>query len=315
MRPTPARLLPVALVLTCGLAVAACGGAASSSGASGSASAGSVAAHRSVGAGTASSGVTHSAGSGGSGGSGAAPGVAAPAPTGGLAVRLPASGPDVVEHAALTVRVGKAAAVAAGASSVEALAGRDGGYVQSSSVGSGPHPTASLTVRVPDPRLPAAMASIATLGSVRHRSQSGVDVTGQVVDLAAEQVNLQSEEGAVRKILDRATKVSDVLTIQQELFSLQGEIQQLQAQRNSLANQVAYADLAVTLVAAPAAAARPTQPGVLARFWHLAAGHTVATVRGVVLAVGWAFPGLVAALVAGGLYLAARRLRRRSHAA
>ncbi|MST35109.1 DUF4349 domain-containing protein, partial [Acidimicrobiaceae bacterium USS-CC1] len=216
---------------------------------------------------------------------------------------------------ALTVRVGKAAAVAAGASTVEALAARDGGYVQASSVGSGPHPTASLTVRVPDPRLPAAMASVAALGSVRHRSQSGVDVTGQVVDLAAEQLNLQNEEGAVRKILDRATKVSDVLTIQQELFALQGEIQQLQAQRNSLANQVAYADLAVTLVAAPVAAARPPQPGVLARFWHLAAGHTVATVRGFVLAVGWAFPGLVAVLVAGGLYLAARWLRRRSQAA
>lgn len=305
MRPTPARLLPVVLVLTCGLAVAACGSGSSSSSAGGSASSGNV------GAGTASSGVTRAA----SGGSGAAPGVAAPSSGGGLAVHLPTSGPDVVEHAALTVRVGKAAAVAAGASTVESLAARDGGYVQASSVGSGPHPTASLTVRVPDARLPAAMASIATLGSVRHRSQSGVDVTGQVVDLAAEQVNLQSEEGAVRKILDRATKVSDVLTIQQELFSLQGEIQQLQAQRNSLANQVAYADLAVTLVAAPAAAARPGQPGVLARFWHLAAGHTVATVRGVVLAVGWAFPGVVAALVAAGLYLAARWLRRRSHAA
>lgn len=302
MRPTPARLLPVVLVLTCGLAVAACGGAGSSSAASGAASSGNV------GAGS----VTHAASNGGAG---AAPGLAAPAPSGGLAVHLPASGPDVVEHAALTVRVGKPAAVAAGASTVETLAARDGGYVQASSVGSGPHPTASLTVRVPDAQLPAAMASIASLGSVRHRSQSGVDVTGQVVDLAAEQVNLQSEEGAVRKILDRATKVSDVLTIQQELFSLQGEIQQLQAQRNSLANQVAYADLAVTLVAAPVAAARPGQPGVLARFWHLAAGHTVATVRGVVLAVGWAFPGVVAALVAVGLYLAARWLRRRSHAA
>lgn len=279
------RLLPLAAGLA-GLAilVAGCGGAAHSSSSSGA-------------SGTAGGSNTTTSGAGRA----ASPGPAT------LGAHVAAAGPDIVETAALQVKVG-AGAVAADAGRVTVLAAREGGYVQSSTVSSGKHPSAALTVRVPDRALPATLSAIGRFGSVLDQSQAGEDVTGQVVDLALEQANLEREARAVRAILGRASKVSDVLTIQNQLFTLQGEIQQLQAERNGLANRVAYATLAVTLTARVAPAAHP--PGTLVRFWRLASHHTVQAARGVVLAVGWFAPGLIVLAVAAGAYLAVRRRRR-----
>lgn len=215
----------------------------------------------------------------------------------------------------MTVRVERAAAVSADATRLGALAARDGGYVQSSTVSSGKDPKASLTLRVPEGRLAPVMASVAGLGTLRHRSETGQDVTGQVVDLALEQSNLEHEDHAVAAILTRAKKVADVLSIQQELFSIQGRIQQVQAERRLLSNQVTYADLAVTLTAVPVPGAHRTGLGVVARSWRLATSHTVSAARGVVLAVGWAAPGLLVVLAAIAAYAGARRLRRRSRTA
>ncbi|MHB8506661.1 MAG: DUF4349 domain-containing protein, partial [Acidimicrobiales bacterium] len=246
------------------------------------------------------------------GGAGRVAGVGGQAAT--LGVHVAPAGPDVVETAALDVTVA-GGDVAPDAARLTVLAVQEGGYVQTSAVSAGPHPVATLTVRVPNASLPATMAAVGRLGKVVDQTQAGQDVTGQVVGLALEEANLQSEERAVRSILDRASKVSDVLTIQSELFTLQGEIQQLQAQRNGLANGVAYATLAVTLTArAVPVAAHGAHPGTLARFWSLASGHTVQTVRGIFLAIGWFAPGLLVLAAAGLAYAGLRWRRRRARA-
>ncbi|MDA8061494.1 MAG: DUF4349 domain-containing protein [Actinomycetota bacterium] len=308
----PLRLPAIAAgLLALGWAVSACGavgsGSAPSSAAVG-ATAGLGGATKSAGAGFSRAAGERSASIPAASGS---PGAA----TGSSAAAASAGVPDVVEHASLSVRVAKAAALSADVTRLGVLAARDGGYVQYSTVTSGKDPAASLTLRVPDARLPAVIGSAAGLGTVRHRSESGLDVTGQVVDLALEQSNLEHEDHAVAAILARATNVADVLAISQELFDLQGQIQQVQAQRRVLSNQVAYADLAVTLTASPVPATHRPGPGVLVRAWGLATSHTAAAARAVVLAVGWAAPGLLVVLAAAAAYVAGRRLRRRSRPA
>jgi hypothetical protein len=241
--------------------------------------------------------------------SGTPSGVGSAPPAGGrLGIAVAPAGADVVRTAALAVRVKSVAALERDVVTVASLAAQAGGYVQSSDVSTDSKATATVTVRVPGSALPATMAAAATLGRVMSSTEQGADVTGQVVDLAAEQQNLQSEAAAVRGILDRATSLSDILTIQQQLFTLQGEIAQIQSQRNLLANQVQYASLALTLWAASPAKSTP-HPGLLSRFVHLAYTHTVAAVRGVVLAVGWSAPGLLLLMAAAAAYLLYRRRR------
>ena len=232
-----------------------------------------------------------------------------------LGVEVKPAGPDIVETAAEDVRV-PASDVAPDAGRLTVLAVREGGYVQSSNVSAGSHPGATLTVRVPNGSLPATMAAVGRLGTVLDQTEAGQDVTGQVVDLAMEEANLQKEVLAVRAILGHASKVSDVLAIQNELFTLQGEIQQVQAQRNGLANQVAYATLSVTLAGKVVAAGADhrARPGALARFWQLASGHTAQTVRGLFLAIGWFAPGILVLAIAGLAYAGLRWRRRRARA-
>ncbi|MDA8286786.1 MAG: DUF4349 domain-containing protein [Actinomycetota bacterium] len=293
-------LLAAVLVLGTAAVAAGCGSAGSSaSSAAGASSAGSTApAARSAIAstplaGTGSGGAVHSAA---------------------LGVEVKPAGPDIVETAAEDVAV-PASDVAPDAGRLTVLAVREGGYVQTSNVSTGPHPAATLTVRVPNGSLPATMAAVGRLGTVIDQTEAGQDVTGQVVDLALEEANLQKEALAVRAILGHASKVSDVLAIQNELFTLQGEIQQVQAQRNGLANRVAYATLSVTLAAKVAAGAHHrARPGALARFWQLASGHTVQTVRGLFLAIGWFAPGILVLAAAGLVYAGLRWRRRRARA-
>jgi len=303
MRRSP----PVLALLVCGLSatLSACGGGVGSGASAGGEdnSGSGPAAASSHKAGAAGSPAPLRAGAGGAGAT----------PT--LGVSVGAAGPDIVETGRLAVRIGAARRLHHDAAEVSALAAREGGYVQASTVTSGRAARATLTVRVPDDRLAATVAAVSALGDVTASTEDGEDVTGQVVDLAAEQANLDSEARAVRGILRRASKVADILRIQQQLFTLQGEISELSAQRNSLANQVAYASLAVTLTAHAAPAPPVRHQGTLARFWSLASSHTVAAARGLFLAVGWAAPGLVLVAAAAGGYVLVRRRRRAGLAA
>jgi hypothetical protein len=170
-----------------------------------------------------------------------------------------------------------------------------------------------VTLRVPDGAVAGTLAALGRYGTVTSTSLHGRDVTGQVVDLAAEITNLTSEEQAVRALLAKAGSVRNILSIQQSLFSLQGQIQELTAQHNSLDSQVQYATVVVALATAAPPGRVPSRPSTVARFWHLASGHTVAAVRGVFLGIGWAAPLLLLAAVLGGGWWGFRR--RQTHRA
>ena len=220
---------------------------------------------------------------------------------------------DIVENGSLAVRLRNAAGLRSSYRAITTLATDAGGFVSRSTLNDGARPTASLTVRVPNADVEALIARIGGMGTVTTQTLSGQDVTGQVVDLSVEITNLTSEEGAVRQLLSRTGSVANILTVQQQLFQLQDEVQELTAQSASLHNRVQYATVDVSLSTrgpAPAPHHRPHHPSTLSRFWHLTTSHSVALVRGVVLAIGWSAPGLVLLTLAGAVALVLRRRHR-----
>ncbi len=112
---------------------------------------------------------------------------------------------------------------------------------------------ASITLRVPSERLPAAEKELAALGRVISQSSSQDDVTQQHVDLKARLKNLQAEEARLRTFFLKATRVSEMLAIEQELSRVRGDIESMQAQITYLERQAALATLTVSL----------SQPGTL----------------------------------------------------
>jgi hypothetical protein len=311
MGPTPLR---IALVATAAVTLAACGAgspASSSAGPSG-------APERSAG-GAATPGVAPAGGLSGAASAGestAGPAIRASSSVGAaqIGTSVAAASPDVVETGTVDVRLPHAADVVTAFRAVTAMAPGADGFVASSSLLGGSRPSATLSLRVPNPELTGLTQRIAALGRVTARRQTGRDVTGQVVDLAVEIRNLDSEETAVRGLLGRARTVSSILTVQNQLFDLQGQIQELTAVSNSLDNRVEYATLAVGLSAvAPAPPPRHHrhQESVAAHFWRLARSHTIGSLRDALYAVGWAAPVLILAAVGAAGRLGWSRRRRR----
>jgi hypothetical protein len=321
-------------IVTAGLVIAAMGalsacGAASSSGAS-SAPADSHAAAGTPGRGAASTSGTSAAsgasgtygakssagGAGSAAGKGTASGQPSPAADG-LGASVGAAQAKIIKSGRIDLYVSTGADLRAAFARLTALGVGDGGFVASSSMQTGRHPSATITLRVPVATAPRAMSTIGAghFGRVTAMSLTGRDVTGEVVEVGVEITNLTSEEKAVRVLLGKAGSVRNILTIQQELFQLQGEVQELTAQSNSLDNRVEYAtvtvDLTTTKAPAPVVTAARHR-STAARFWRLASSHCVDAVRGVVLAIGWSAPLLIGLGVVAIGWLAWRR-RRRPH--
>jgi Ca-activated chloride channel family protein len=138
---------------------------------------------------------------------------------------------------------------------------------------------------------------------------NGQDVTGETINLRARIANLTAEESSLRSLMSRAGSIASILDVQDQLFTVEGEIEQLTAQASTLVNQATFATLDVSLHGAAAAAHHAARSGAIARAISLAGRNTVAMVRGVVLAVGWAFPAAVVAFLAGGVLWVRRRRR------
>jgi Domain of unknown function (DUF4349) len=196
---------------------------------------------------------------------------------------------------------------------VEKEAASVGGFVADSTSGSfdRQRPTASLVIRVPSVSFPAVFSDVARLGRVVNQNVHGQDVTGVVVNLGARIANLDAEEQALRRLVEHAGSIPNILLAENELFTVEGEIEQLTAQRASLLNQATFATLTVELTAAapPPPKVRSHRENVVLRSVKLAWHNLAVAAHGLVLAVGWGFPALVAAAL-GLLVWRVRRRRR-----
>lgn len=177
--------------------------------------------------------------------------------------------------------------------------------------------SASLLARIPESKLDQALIDLKKLGTVQSLSTDSTDVTQQTTDYAVRVANLQAAVDRLRALLAQATDTSDLIEIETALTSREGDLESMKAQRDSLAEQVAFATIAITL-SSPSQVA-PATPGT---FWDgLVAGWNslVAALSGLLIGIGAAIPWLaflgVLAIIALVIVRLTRRGRRRPVAA
>lgn len=237
-----------------------------------------------------------------------------------------------VRRADVTLEV---ADLATGAAQVRRLAAEHDGYVSTEALGlraagdvpvapAGPEaPEASdvapwpppapgqalLVLRVPQPRLDEAVASLAAIGTEVARRTSERVVEADLVDLDARVATATRSVTRVRDLMAEAGSLADVLALEVELARREGDLEALRARRDTLAGQAAQATLSVALLTPESVVAGGSAGGFAG---GLAAGWSalVAATAVALTAVGAVLPfATVAAVVAVPLLVRSRRRR------
>jgi uncharacterized protein DUF4349 len=223
---------------------------------------------------------------------------------------LPPIGPAVVKTATLDVQVPKGDFDRAFQTAMQ-VAGRFGGYVESSSTSGTRVHSGSLTIRIPSSAFGSAMGELAALGNVQSRSVSGQDVTNQYVDLNARLRTWEAQETVLLRLMKRATSVEATLRVQSNLQDVQFRIEQIKGELRVLENQTELATIdvafhepgvAIRIRQAPATQERPS----LAEAWTKAVDGFLGVLYATVVGLGYLVP---IALICLAVWLAVRRVR------
>ncbi|WP_228484801.1 DUF4349 domain-containing protein [Microbacterium cremeum] len=244
---------------------------------------------------------------------------------------------DIITTASATVSVDD---VEAAARTVGESAVAHGGYVESMSIGTDgrvypvdpmdggvvdstmPVPYtpdgAWVTVRVPADELPALVDELADTGEVTATSINRYDVTEQTVDLEARIDAAQASVDRLTELMAQAESVADLIAAESALSERQALLESYQQQLEMLETQVAMSTLTVTIV--PAIKTVDADPAGFADGVVAGWNGLVATLNGIVIALGFLLPWLVvvgvAALIVWGIVRVLRRRRvRREDAA
>lgn len=120
------------------------------------------------------------------------------------------------------------------------------GYIAHLAVTSPPDQGRSLdaTLKVPAAQLDRVLSALKKLGRIDAESQTGQEVTQQVVDLTARLSNARNSEQRLTQILrERTGKLADVLAVEEQIDNVRGQIEQMQAEQESLSHQIAFANI------------------------------------------------------------------------
>ena len=251
------------------------------------------------------------------------------------ALQLPGATDQVIKTADLGIEVAKGGVDRAW-DRVFAIAARYGGFVLSSSQGSGgPVPVplgapgvqvpqsrvsssdasagdtgfADIVIRVPANRFDQALADLASkdLGTVTRRGTSGQDVSQEFVDLGARLRNERTQEAVLLTLMARAKTVGETIAVQQQLSEVQGQIEEITGRIRYLKDQTQLATISVHLAEKGAAAIGSVDGPSFSKAWHTAMDGLVRMGSAGMIAGIWLAPfALLAAVI-----LATRRSRQR----
>jgi hypothetical protein len=174
--------------------------------------------------------------------------------------------------------------------------------------------SARLTLRIPAAAFDRTLTAIKRQGHVRNVSIGSTDVTARVTDYGVRIANLRTSIARLQQLLSTATSSSALVEIESALTDRQGSLEQLLAQQRTLADQVTFATLSVSVVV-PAAA--PKQgPADFVGGLVAGADGLFSTAGALAIGLGVVLPWLVVlgalGALAGGIV---RVVRRRTRAA
>lgn len=182
--------------------------------------------------------------------------------------------------------VDKAAAV------VGRVAARNAGDVFSSDISNGDgaasQPGGNMEIRVPAGRFDAAMEALMQAGTVRERSSSAEDLTGDITDSGAKLRNLRRTEADIRGIMDRSGSVAQIMDAENQLSTVREQIETLESELKDMRGRVAYATIDVDMQEqVKTAPVTPTASSQLTSAWHDAVASLSALTISLVATVLW----------------------------
>jgi hypothetical protein len=186
-----------------------------------------------------------------------------------------------------------------------------GGFVVSSSASQGSDGRlvrGTLVIRIPASKYSDAMRSLAGLGRVEGRQESGQDVSQEYVDLKARARQLQAVEAQLLELLGRANTVGAALAVQQQLSQVQLDLEQAKGRLQYLDDQVAFATISLDLHERVVAGSKNGGGFSVIDAWAKAAHGFLAVIGWTFVVVATAAPLLIL-LILG--FFVARTLRRR----
>lgn len=152
---------------------------------------------------------------------------------------------DIVKTGAISVTVVDVIRAQADA---KRLAVAAQGYVESSSLDSQGNymVTASVVLRVPAARFDETVEKVRKFGEVTSETESGIDVTGQLVDLDARIATQKDQISSLREILRQARKLGEIIELRDRIAQIQAEVDSITQQRNVLKSQASLSTINVT---------------------------------------------------------------------
>jgi hypothetical protein len=199
-----------------------------------------------------------------------------------------------------------------------ALAAALGGHVDNRTERSSGLARDDLVLRIPSDRVTEAVDGLKTLATVDSVAITATDVTARVSDVNARITALQTSVNRLLDLMSKATDTTDLIALESTLSTRQADLDSLTAQKNAIADTVAYSSLSVSIdrqQSAPVATPGDFWSG-LGTGW----GSLVTAVSAALVAFGVVVPwiltlGLVALAVLGIIRLASLRSRRAPAAA
>ncbi|WP_438352719.1 DUF4349 domain-containing protein [Microbacterium sp. CJ88] len=167
-----------------------------------------------------------------------------------------------------------------------------------------------VSVRVPADRLGSVMDGLSALGEVTASSVSRQDVTDQTVDLRARIDAAQTSITRLTALMAQATSTADLIAAESALAERQATLESYQQQLAMLDSQVKMSTLSVSVLprSIPVTADPAGFGDGLAAGWN----GLIATLNGIVVALGFLIPWIVVAAVLGAIAWAIVRVVRRA---
>jgi hypothetical protein len=170
-----------------------------------------------------------------------------------------------------------------------------------------------ITVRVPADELTGMVRELSALGEVTASSVNRQDVTEQTVDLEARIEASQASVDRLTELMAQATSVADLLAAESALAERQATLESYEAQLKSLDSLVEMSSLTVTLQ--PVVVPVEADPAGFTDGFVAGWNGLVATLNGIVVALGFLIPWLVVIAIGGLIVWAIVRSVRRRRAA
>lgn len=179
--------------------------------------------------------------------------------------------------------------------------------------GASEKPSADMSVRVPAEKFDETMASLGRIGTIRDRSVTAEDLTGDLSDSSARLRNLRRTEDDIRKIMDRSGTVGQVLEAENQLSRVREQIETLESSLKVMRGRVTYSAIEISAQAeAVPATVEPALGSQLSTAFAAAVhalGQTTAALLSVVV---WLAVFTPYAVVVGILWYVVRRYARKS---